>query len=157
MAVSSCGGEPLAVRGDVAAVDLKVLLLAAVAQPRGLDDVHDGGRREVALIRGGGGGGGGGGISVLSDDWLLSISVIVFRRDQSLAVDDFGRMSARAVPRDRLMFDVGDIESFGGFGDGLQRKRENDMGEGFGFGFHDATRRHGQLARVGPFSRVSAP
>ena len=38
--VSSSSCEAFAVRGDVAAVDLEVLLLAAMAQPCWLDDAH---------------------------------------------------------------------------------------------------------------------
>jgi hypothetical protein len=40
MAVAARRGYSLAIRRDVAAVDLEILLLAAVAKPRGLDDAH---------------------------------------------------------------------------------------------------------------------
>lgn len=43
MAVAARRRDSLAVGRDVAAVDLEILLLAAVAQPRGLDDAHVGG------------------------------------------------------------------------------------------------------------------
>ena len=42
MAVAARSRDSLAIGRDVAAVDLEVLLLAAVAQPRGLDDAHGG-------------------------------------------------------------------------------------------------------------------
>lgn len=40
MAIATAGREAPSIRGNMAAVNLKVFLLAAMAQPRGLDDVH---------------------------------------------------------------------------------------------------------------------
>lgn len=48
MAITTSSREPPAIGGDMTAVHLEILLLAAMAQPRGPDDVHVSGSRRMS-------------------------------------------------------------------------------------------------------------
>lgn len=49
VAITTSGRKAFAIRRNMTAVHLKVLLLAAVAQPRGLNDVHVGSARRMGF------------------------------------------------------------------------------------------------------------
>lgn len=52
VAIAAGGCQAFPIRGDVAAIDLEVLLLAAVAQPRGLYNVHTEDARRMGFAGG---------------------------------------------------------------------------------------------------------